>query len=37
MKHSTGKFDLVVGFNKLASLDILYCSDRPMQWRAAAN
>ena len=30
-------FDLLVGFDKLSGLDILYCSDRSMQARAARN
>jgi len=27
-----GKFDLVVGFDKLSGLDILYCADPPTYW-----
>jgi UDP-glucose:(heptosyl)LPS alpha-1,3-glucosyltransferase len=36
-KTATGKFDTLVGFDKLSGLDILYCSDRSMQARAARN
>ena len=36
-KLAKGKFDLIVGFDKLSGLDILYCSDRSMQARAAHN
>lgn len=36
-KRSMGKFDFVVGFDKLSGLDILYCSDRSMLARATRN
>ncbi len=36
-KAASGKFDLVVGFDKLSGLDVLYCSDRSMSARAARN
>jgi len=36
-RESAGKFDLVVGFDKLESLDILYCSERSMRARATRN
>src|SRR5450631_3171282 len=36
-RNALGKFDLLVGFDKLSGLDILYCSDRSMQARAAQN
>jgi UDP-glucose:(heptosyl)LPS alpha-1,3-glucosyltransferase len=34
-KATRGNFDLVVGFDKLSGLDVLYCSDRSMRTRAA--
>jgi UDP-glucose:(heptosyl)LPS alpha-1,3-glucosyltransferase len=37
MRVASGEFDLVVGFDKLAGLDILYCSDRSMRARATKN
>jgi len=36
-KQSKGKFDFVVGFDKLSGLDILYCSDRSIRARATRN
>jgi UDP-glucose:(heptosyl)LPS alpha-1,3-glucosyltransferase len=36
-KAATGKFDLLVGFDKLSGLDVLYCSDRSMAARTAQN
>jgi UDP-glucose:(heptosyl)LPS alpha-1,3-glucosyltransferase len=36
-KSAVGNFDLLVGFDKLGSLDVLYCSDRSMGARAAKN
>jgi UDP-glucose:(heptosyl)LPS alpha-1,3-glucosyltransferase len=36
-KAASGNFDLVVGFDKLSDLDILYCSDRSILARAARN
>src|SRR5579871_4854384 len=36
-KAAVGSFDLIVGFDKLASLDMLYCSDRSIRARAARN
>jgi UDP-glucose:(heptosyl)LPS alpha-1,3-glucosyltransferase len=36
-KFASGRFDLLVGFDKLGGLDILYCSDRSMRARAARN
>jgi UDP-glucose:(heptosyl)LPS alpha-1,3-glucosyltransferase len=32
-----GQFDLLVGFDKLGGLDVLYCSDRSMRSRATKN
>ena len=34
-KVASGKFDLLVGFDKLSGLDVLYCSDRSMYARTA--
>jgi UDP-glucose:(heptosyl)LPS alpha-1,3-glucosyltransferase len=34
---AAGQFELVVGFDKLAGLDMLYCSDRSMRARADRN
>jgi UDP-glucose:(heptosyl)LPS alpha-1,3-glucosyltransferase len=34
---AAGRFDLLVGFDKLGGLDLLYCSDRSMRARAARN
>jgi UDP-glucose:(heptosyl)LPS alpha-1,3-glucosyltransferase len=34
-KVASGHFDLLVGFDKLAGLDLLYCSDRSMYARTA--
>jgi UDP-glucose:(heptosyl)LPS alpha-1,3-glucosyltransferase len=31
------KFDILVGFDRLSGLDVLYCSDRSMNWRATRN
>ena len=36
-KVASGDFDLLVGFDKLSGLDILYCSDRSMHARTAKN
>jgi len=36
-KTASGNFDLLVGFDKLDGLDMLYCSDRSMSARAARN
>jgi UDP-glucose:(heptosyl)LPS alpha-1,3-glucosyltransferase len=36
-RRASGKFDLLVGFDKLSGLDVLYCSDRSMQARATRN
>ncbi|HET9688163.1 MAG TPA: glycosyltransferase family 4 protein [Pseudolabrys sp.] len=36
-KVAAGHFDLLVGFDKLAGLDILYCSDRSMYARTAVS
>jgi UDP-glucose:(heptosyl)LPS alpha-1,3-glucosyltransferase len=36
-KIATGRFDLLVGFDKLGGLDLLYCSDRSMRARASRN
>jgi len=36
-RRSKGQFDLLVGFDKLSGLDILYCSDRSIRWRATRN
>jgi UDP-glucose:(heptosyl)LPS alpha-1,3-glucosyltransferase len=36
-KSAVGNFDLVVGFDKLDCLDMLYCSDRSLRARAARN
>lgn len=36
-KVASGDFDLLVGFDKLAGLDVLYCSDRSMYARTARN
>jgi UDP-glucose:(heptosyl)LPS alpha-1,3-glucosyltransferase len=36
-RTALGKFDTLVGFDKLSGLDFLYCSDRSMQARAARN
>ncbi len=37
IRQASGKFDVLVGFDKLSGLDILYCSDRSMQTRATRN
>ncbi|MEP7029456.1 MAG: glycosyltransferase family 4 protein [Pseudolabrys sp.] len=37
LKAASGKFDLLVGFDKLSGLDMLYCSDRSMHARATRN
>ncbi len=34
---ASGQFDLLVGFDKLGGLDVLYCSDRSMRARVARN
>jgi UDP-glucose:(heptosyl)LPS alpha-1,3-glucosyltransferase len=34
---AAGRFDLLVGFDKLDGLDLLYCSDRSMRARAAKH
>jgi UDP-glucose:(heptosyl)LPS alpha-1,3-glucosyltransferase len=34
---AAGRFDLLVGFDKLDGLDLLYCSDRSMRARASRN
>jgi UDP-glucose:(heptosyl)LPS alpha-1,3-glucosyltransferase len=34
---ASGQFDLLVGFDKLGGLDVLYCSDRSMLARAVRN
>ncbi len=36
-KRCARKFDLLVGFDKLAGLDVLYCSDRSIRARLARN
>jgi UDP-glucose:(heptosyl)LPS alpha-1,3-glucosyltransferase len=36
-KIAAGHFDLLVGFDKLGGLDLLYCSDRSMRARATRN
>src|SRR5579871_719762 len=36
-QQAAGEFDVLVGFDKLSDLDILYCSDRSMQARASKN
>jgi UDP-glucose:(heptosyl)LPS alpha-1,3-glucosyltransferase len=36
-KVASGKFDLLVGFDKLAGLDVFYCSDRSVYARTATN
>ena len=36
-KSAAGRFDLLVGFDKLGGLDLLYCSDRSMRARASRN
>jgi UDP-glucose:(heptosyl)LPS alpha-1,3-glucosyltransferase len=36
-KAAAGKFDLLVGFDKLSSLDVLYCADRSMLSRISKN
>ena len=36
-KTAAGRFDLLVGFDKLGGLDLLYCSDRSMRARASRN
>jgi UDP-glucose:(heptosyl)LPS alpha-1,3-glucosyltransferase len=36
-KAAGGRFDLLVGFDKLGGLDVLFCSDRSMRARAARN
>jgi UDP-glucose:(heptosyl)LPS alpha-1,3-glucosyltransferase len=36
-KAAAGSFDLLVGFDKLAGLDVLYCSDRSMYARTAMS
>jgi UDP-glucose:(heptosyl)LPS alpha-1,3-glucosyltransferase len=36
-RAAAGQFDLLVGFDKLGGLDLLYCSDRSMRARAARN
>jgi len=36
-KVASGQFDLLVGFDKLGGLDILYCSDRSMRARVVRN
>ena len=36
-KVATEHFDLLVGFDKLSGLDVLYCSDRSMYARTARN
>jgi UDP-glucose:(heptosyl)LPS alpha-1,3-glucosyltransferase len=36
-RAASGQFDLLVGFDKLGGLDVLYCSDRSMRARAAKN
>jgi UDP-glucose:(heptosyl)LPS alpha-1,3-glucosyltransferase len=35
--EASGAFDLLIGFDKLSGLDVLYCSDRSMRARAAMN
>ena len=37
MRDASGEFDLLVGFDKLGGLDVLYCSDRSTQARAIRN
>jgi UDP-glucose:(heptosyl)LPS alpha-1,3-glucosyltransferase len=37
VKTVSGRFDLLVGFDKLGGLDLLYCSDRSMRARASRN
>jgi UDP-glucose:(heptosyl)LPS alpha-1,3-glucosyltransferase len=34
---ASGQFDLLVGFDKLSGLDVLYCSDRSMHTRTARH
>jgi Glycosyl transferases group 1 len=36
-KAAARRFDLLVGFDKLGGLDLLYCSDRSMRARASRN
>ncbi len=36
-EHTAGQFDVVVGFDKLDGLDVLYCSDRSIRARATRN
>ena len=36
-KAASGKFDLIVGFDKLSGLDMLYCSDQSMYARTRRN
>jgi len=36
-KVASGKHDLLVGFDKLAGLDVFYCSDRSMYGRTVRN
>jgi UDP-glucose:(heptosyl)LPS alpha-1,3-glucosyltransferase len=36
-KAASAGFDLLVGFDKLGGLDVLYCSDRSMRARATAS
>jgi UDP-glucose:(heptosyl)LPS alpha-1,3-glucosyltransferase len=36
-RSASRKFDLLVGFDKLSGLDVLYCSDRSMLTRATKN
>ena len=36
-KVASGNFDLLVGFDKLEGLDILYCSDRSVRARTSTN
>jgi UDP-glucose:(heptosyl)LPS alpha-1,3-glucosyltransferase len=33
MRQTSGNFDLVVGFDKLLGLDVLYCADRSIYYR----
>lgn len=33
LNHTVDKFDLIVGFDKLAGLDVLYCGDQSMRYR----
>jgi UDP-glucose:(heptosyl)LPS alpha-1,3-glucosyltransferase len=37
IRQSAGQFDLVVGFDELAGLGVLYCSDRSMPARVTRN